>query len=92
MHWLDTGAVMVYIRAKVNYSQVKKKLTLLTGSFKVYAMKITLWVLSFLFLIIGTITGIGASIGALDMEWYAVAVFSIGMMFSSASWADSIGE
>lgn len=55
-------------------------------------MKITLWVLSFLFLIIGTITGIGASIGALDMEWYAVAVFSIGMMFSCAIWTDSIGE
>lgn len=51
-------------------------------------MKIALWVLSFLFLIIGTITGIGASIGALDMEWYAVSVFSIGMMFSCAEYAD----
>lgn len=55
-------------------------------------MKITLWSISFMCLVIAAITGIGASIGALQAEWFAVTVFCIAGMFSAAEWADRIGE
>ena len=53
-------------------------------------MKITLWALSFVFLVVATITGIGASIGALQAEWFAVCLFCIAGMFSAAEYADTI--
>lgn len=51
-------------------------------------MKITLWVLSFLFLIGATLTGIGASIGVLAPEWIAVCLFCVAGVFSAAEYAD----
>ena len=55
-------------------------------------MKITLWTISFLCLIIAAITGTGASIGALQAEWFAVSVFCIAGMFSAAEYADKARE
>lgn len=55
-------------------------------------MKITLWTISFLCLIMATVTGIGASIGALEVEWFAVTVLCIAGMLSAAEWADSLRE
>ena len=52
-------------------------------------MKIALWALSFVLLLGASITGIGASIGALDTGWFAVCVFCIAGMFSAAGHADS---
>lgn len=51
-------------------------------------MKIFLWFLSFLCLVIATVVGIGATIGILDTEWYAVCGLSIACMFSAAEYAD----
>ena len=51
-------------------------------------MKIILWSVSFLCLVIAAVTGIGASIGALQAEWFAVCLFCIAGMFSSAEYAD----
>ena len=53
-------------------------------------MKITLWLLAFLFLIGAALTGIGASIGVLAPDWFALCLFCIAGMFSAAEWADSI--
>ena len=55
-------------------------------------MKITLWTISFLCLVVATITGIGASIGALQTEWFAVCLFCITGMFSAAEYADKAVE
>ena len=55
-------------------------------------MKIILWSVSFLCLVVASVTGIGASIGALQTEWFAVSVFCVAGMFSAAEYADSIGE
>ena len=55
-------------------------------------MKITLWTISFLCLVIATVTGIGASIGALQTEWFAVSVFCIAGCASAAEYADKAGE
>lgn len=55
-------------------------------------MKIILWSVSFLCLVVAAITGIGASIGALQAEWFAVTVFCVAGCFSAAEYADSIGE
>ena len=55
-------------------------------------MKITLWSVSFLCLVIAAMTGIGASIGALQAEWFAVSLFCVAGMFSAAEYADSIEE
>ena len=55
-------------------------------------MKITLWTISFLCLVIAAIIGIGASIGALDSEWFAVCLFCIAGMFSAAEYADKAME
>lgn len=60
--------------------------------FGVNKMQIILWLFSFFFLVIATLSGIGASIGLLSMDYYALCVFSAVMMFSCASWADSIGD
>ena len=51
-------------------------------------MTTILWSVSFLCLVIAAITGIGASIGALQTEWFAVSVFCIAGMFSAAEYAD----
>ena len=51
-------------------------------------MKIILWSVSFLCLVVAALTGIGASIGALQAEWLAVSVFCIAGMFSAAEYAD----
>ncbi len=51
-------------------------------------MKIALWALSFVLLLGASITGIGASIGAIGIEWFAVSVFCIAGMFSAAEYAD----
>ena len=51
-------------------------------------MKIILWSISFLCLVIAAITGVGASIGALQAEWFAVCLFCIAGMFSAAEYAD----
>ena len=51
-------------------------------------MKIILWSISFLCLVIAAITGIGASIGALQAEWFAVCLFCVAGMFSAAEYAD----
>lgn len=53
-------------------------------------MKIALWAFSFVFLVVATLTGIGASIGVLDTEWFGVCLFCVAGMFSSAEWADSL--
>ena len=55
-------------------------------------MKIILWSISFLCLVIAAITGVGASIGALQTEWFAVSVFCIAGMFSAAEYADKAME
>ena len=55
-------------------------------------MKIILWAVSFLCLVIAAITGIGASIGALQTEWFAESVFCIAGMFSAAEYADKALE
>lgn len=55
-------------------------------------MKIALWAVSFLCLVIAAITGVGASIGALQAEWVAVSVFCIAGCFSAAEYADKAGE
>ena len=55
-------------------------------------MKIILWLISFLCLIVAAITGVGASIGALQAEWFAVSVFCVAGMFSAAEYADKAGE
>ena len=51
-------------------------------------MKITLWALSFVLLLVASITGIGAGIGAIGIEWFAVCLFCIAGMFSAAGAAD----
>ena len=55
-------------------------------------MKIILWTISFLCLVIAAITGTGASIGALQTEWFAVSLFCVAGMFSAAKYADKAGE
>ncbi len=55
-------------------------------------MIIILWSISFLCLLVAAITGTGASIGALQTEWFAVSVFCIAGMFSAAEYADKAGE
>ena len=50
--------------------------------------QVALWVLSFLFLIGAALTGIGASIGAIAPEWFALCILCIAGMFSSAEYAD----
>jgi hypothetical protein len=55
-------------------------------------MKIILWSISFLCLVVAAVTGIGASVGALQVEWFAVSLFCIAGMFSSAEYADTAGE
>ena len=55
-------------------------------------MKIILWSISFLCLVVATVIGIGASIGALQTEWFAVSLFCIAGMFSSAGYADSMED
>lgn len=55
-------------------------------------MKIILWSISFLCLVIAAITGVGASIGVLQTEWFAVSLFCIAGMFSAAEYADKVGE
>ena len=52
-------------------------------------MKITLWALSFILLTVGAIVGVGASIGALEPDWFALCLFCIAGMFSAAEWADT---
>lgn len=51
-------------------------------------MKIALWVLSFVFLVIATLTGIGASIGVIDTDWFVVCVLCLAGMYSAAGCAD----
>ena len=53
-------------------------------------MKIILWSVSFLCLVIAAVTGVGASIGALQAEWFAVTVFCVAGMFSAAEYADEM--
>ena len=55
-------------------------------------MKIILWSISFLCLAVAAIIGVGASIGALQTEWFAVSVFCIAGCFSAAEYADKAGE
>ncbi len=55
-------------------------------------MKIILWSISFLCLVVASVTGIGASIGALEPEWFAVCLFCIAGMFSAAEYADKVGQ
>ena len=55
-------------------------------------MKIILWSASFLCLIVAAVTGVGASIGALQAEWFAVTLFCVAGMFSAAEYADKAGE
>ena len=51
-------------------------------------MKITLWALSFVLLLGASITGIGAGIGVLPVEWFTVCLLCIAGMFSAAGYAD----
>lgn len=51
-------------------------------------MKIALWALSFIFLVLAAVIGIGSSIGVLDTEWFAVCLFCVAGVFSSAEYAD----
>lgn len=51
-------------------------------------MKIALWALSFVFLVVATVTGIGASIGVLPVEWFAVCLGCVAGLFSAAGYAD----
>ena len=55
-------------------------------------MKIILWSISFLCLVVASVTGIGASIGALQTEWFAVSVFCVAGCASAAEYADKAGE
>ena len=55
-------------------------------------MKIILWSVSFLCLVIAAITGVGASIGALQAEWFAVCLFCVAGCASAAEYADKAGE
>lgn len=55
-------------------------------------MHIFLWFLSFIFMVVAAVVGVGASIGALEAEWFAVTVLCIAGMFSAAEWADSLRE
>lgn len=55
-------------------------------------MKIILWSVSFLCFVVASVTGIGASIGALQTEWFAVTMFCIAGCFSAAEYADKAGE
>lgn len=55
-------------------------------------MKITLWAISFLCLVVAAVTGIGASIGALQPWWFAVTVLCIAGCASAAEYADKAGE
>ena len=56
-------------------------------------MKIILWSVSFLCLVVAAITGVGASIGALQAEWFAVCLFFVAGCFSAAEYADkAVGE
>lgn len=55
-------------------------------------MKVALWALSFILLLGATLTGIGASIGVLAVEWFAVCLFCVAGVFSAAEYADSIKE
>lgn len=55
-------------------------------------MKIILWSVSFLCLVVASVTGIGASIGALQTEWFAVSVFCVAGCASAAEYADKIGK
>ena len=51
-------------------------------------MKIALWALSCVLLLGASITGIGASIGAIGVEWFVVCLLCVTGMFSAAGWAD----
>lgn len=51
-------------------------------------MKIALWVLSFLLLLGASITGIGASIGAIGVEWFTVCLLCVAGMFGAAWYID----
>jgi hypothetical protein len=55
-------------------------------------MKIILWSVSFLCLVVAAITGIGASIEALQVEWFAVSLFCVAGCASAAEYADKAGE
>ena len=55
-------------------------------------MKIILWSVSFLCLAVAAITGIGASIGALQTEWFAVCLFCSAGMLSAAGHADKMED
>lgn len=55
-------------------------------------MKITLWSISFLCLVAAAITGVGASIGAMQAEWLAVCLFCVAGCFSAAEYADKARE
>lgn len=51
-------------------------------------MKIALWALSFVLLLVASITGIGASIGAIGVEWFAICLLCVAGMFGAAEYAD----
>lgn len=55
-------------------------------------MTIILWSVSFVCLVVAAVTGVGASIGALQAEWFAVTMFCIAGMFSAAEYADRAGQ
>jgi hypothetical protein len=55
-------------------------------------MTIILWTISFLCLVVAAVTGIGASIGALQAEWFAVCLFCVAGCFSAAEYADTAKE
>ena len=52
-------------------------------------MKIALWALSFVLLLVASITGIGASIGTIGIEWFAVCFLCVAGMFGAAEYADT---
>ena len=51
-------------------------------------MKIALWALSFVLLLGASITGIGAGIGVIGVEWFTVCLLCVGGMFGAAGYAD----
>lgn len=51
-------------------------------------MKTALWALSFALLLGASITGIGASIGAIGVEWFTVCLLCVAGMFGAAGAAD----
>ncbi len=53
-------------------------------------MKIALWALSFVLLLVASITGIGAGIGAIGIEWFVVGLFCIAGMFITAEYVDTM--